>query len=300
MTELSVKDLAKILTDAKELGCERFDITGGEPTIRKDLGNIIQLGKSLDYKIELVTNGSLLTRKKLSRFKNIGLDSIAISLDGSNYATYSRIRRTDEKAHARVLQTIEDSVQLGFYTKVNTVAFNSNLRDLPAITEFCIKKGVNENGIYYFTPVGRGGSGKESSVEPSRWLNFIRKNLVKYSPRIKLSLEVPLIEKNFPAADLGCILKEDPYHLQILPDGNVYPCAILASYHKPIANLHEKSIKEVWNSKKLWQNYCNKVYSEVFKQFGGFCFDSVTSNYDPDKYKMVCPIRKITAGEFNE
>ncbi|MCK5025696.1 MAG: radical SAM protein, partial [Nanoarchaeota archaeon] len=40
MSELSVKEIKKILTDTKELGGERIDLTGGEPTVREDLADI--------------------------------------------------------------------------------------------------------------------------------------------------------------------------------------------------------------------------------------------------------------------
>lgn len=301
MSELSVKEIKKILTDTKELGGERIDLTGGEPTVREDLADIIKVGKSLGYKIELVTNGSIITEEKLAYFRSLGLDAIAISLDGSTYDIYSRIRKVNEKTFKHVLKMIEKSVELGFYTKVNTTVFTSNLHDLPAITQWCIEKGVQENGIYYFTPVGRGNRADELSVEPIRWLKFIKENLLKYDSKIKLSLEFPLIEKDFPKKGLGCILKEDPYHLQILPDGNVYPCAILASYHKPIANLHEVSIKDIWNNKKLWKDYHQKISSEVFKKYNGFCTDFCAFNmkeYTSGKYKFVCPLRKFIAGEL--
>jgi len=298
--ELSIEELEKILKDTKELGGERIDITGGEPTIREDIGEIIKLGKALDYKIELVTNGSLITKKELSKFKNLGLDSIAISLDGSNYEIYSRIRKVDEKTYRHVLETIDDAVDLGFYTKINTVAFNSNLENIPEITEFCINKKIKEHGIYYFTPVGRGDISTELSVEPVKWLDFIREKLVKYDSQIKLSIEFPIIEKDFPKEGLDCILKEDPYHLQILPDGNVYPCAILASYQKPIGNLHKTSIKEIWNNQKLWKDYYQNICSEVFQKFDGFCADFHNFNLKnySSKYKFVCPLRKFLVGEL--
>lgn len=300
MNELSIKELEKILKDTKELGGEKIDITGGEPTIREDIDEIIKLGKSLGYKIELVTNGSLITKKELFKFKNLGLDSIAISLDGSNYEIYSKIRKVDEKTYRHVLKTIDYAVNLGFYTKINTVAFNSNLENIPEITEFCINKKIKEHGIYYFTPVGRGDISTELSVEPVKWLNFIREKLVKYDSQIKLSIEFPIIEKDFPKEGLDCILKEDPYHLQILPDGNVYPCAILASYQKPIGNLHKMSIKEIWNNQKLWENYYQRTCLEVFQKFDGFCADFHNFNLKnyASKYKFVCPLRKFLVGEL--
>jgi len=301
MSELTAKELEKILADTKELGGERIDITGGEPTLRKDLNEIIKLGKCLDYKIELVTNGSLITKKRLHIMKKLGLDSIAVSLDGSNYENYSKIRKVDEKTYRRVLQTIYDSVDLGFYTKVNTVVFNSNMKDIPKITEWCIEKKINEHGIYYFSPIGRGNYANELSVEPIKWLKFIRKRLTKYNSKIKLSIEVPLIEKDFTEKNIGCILKEDPYHLQILPDGNVYPCAILASYHKPIANLHKTPIKDIWNNQKLWKDYYQMISSDVFHRFNGFCTDfSDFKEYKSKKYTFVCPLRKFSVGELDE
>ena len=301
MSELSLKKIGEILKDTKELGGERIDITGGEPTIREDLNKIIKLGKSLGYRIELVTNGSLLTRERLTEFKDTGLDGIAVSLDGSTYDIYSKIRKIDKEVYGRVLQTIEDSVKLGLYTKVNTVVFNSNLENLPAITEWCIEKGVDEHGIYYFTPVGRGRKADELAVEPLKWLRFIRKNLIKYGNKIKLSLEFPVIERDFSKTKLGCILEEDPYHLQILPDGNVYPCAILASYHRPLANLSEKSVKEIWGNQKLWEDYYQKISSDIFHKFCGFCVDFhgfSLERYKSDKYKFVCPLRKFLVSEL--
>jgi len=301
MSELSLDELKTILQETKELGGERIDITGGEPTVRQDVGEIIKIAKSLDYKVELVTNGSLLTREKLLEFKKIGLDSIAISLDGSTYDIYSRIRKVDKGTYETVLRSIRTSIDLGFYTKVNTVVFNSNLEDLPSIAEFCIEEGVDENGIYYFTPVGRGNRSDELSVEPVKWLNFARENLTKYRSDIKLSIEFPLIEEDFPKEELDCILKEDPYHLQILPDGNVYPCAILASYNKPIANLRETSIKDVWNNQNLWKQYYDSVYSNVFEKFCGFCTDITNSgveNYQAKGYRFVCPLRKFLVGDL--
>ncbi|MFH1590154.1 MAG: radical SAM protein [archaeon] len=301
MDELSLDELETILRETKELGGEKIDITGGEPTVRKDLAEIIKLGKKYDFKIELVTNGSLITKNELLEYKNLGLDSTAISLDGSNYKVYNKIRKVSEESFNKTLQTIEDSVNIGLPTKINTVVFSSNLEDIPNITELAIKKGAQEHGLYYFTPIGRGNSADELSVEPIKWLNFIREKLVKYNEQIKLLVEVPLIEKDFSKKKLGCIMDDDPYHLQILPDGNVYPCAIMASYHKPIANLHEKSVKEIWNDKSLWDNCFKEVSSDVFNECSGYCTNFSSFNlkkYDTEKYKFVCPLRKFSVTEF--
>lgn len=294
MSELSLGELEKILRETKELGGKRVDITGGEPLVRKDVGNIISLCKKFDYKTELVTNVSLLTKEKLNKFKKLGLDAIAISLDGSNSEIYNRIRCEDKETFNKVIKNIYESKKLGFYTKVNTTVFASNLKDVPNTTKLCLKLRVDEHGLYYFTPIGRGNRTSEKAVEPLKWLNFIREKLKPYSnSKIKVSLEYPLIEKEHWNSKLGCIANGEQNHLQILPDGNVYPCAILASYGEPVANLKEKSIKEVWNNENLWENYW-KDLSQLFENLGHFCVDFNAFNIkNYTGYEFVCPLRKF-------
>lgn len=304
MSELTLGELEKILRETKDLGGERFDITGGEPLIREDVEDIVKLGKRLDYKIELVTNGALLTRKKLRKFKKLGLDGIAISLDGSNAEVYNRIRRRDKETFGRVIENIKESKRKGFYTKVNTTVFDFNLEDIPSITELALSLGADEQGIYYFTPIGRGNRSKELAVEPLKWLEFIKTRLKKYQGRgMKISLELPLIEKESWNPDSGCIANKEKSHLQILPNGNVYPCAILASYEKPIANLHKYSIKDVWGNTELWERYW-KDLSQLFKGLGGYCVDFKRAfnmkDYDYKKYGFVCPLRKFELEDKNE
>ncbi|MDP2926247.1 MAG: radical SAM protein [Nanoarchaeota archaeon] len=297
MPELTLGELKKILSDTKKLRGERFDITGGEPLVRNDIEQIIKIGKNLGYKIELVTNGYLLGKKKLKRFKSLGLDAIAISLDGSNPEIYNKIRNRNDKTFHKVINNIKLSKKYGFKTKVNTVVFSSNLEDIPNIIKLCLSIGVDEYGIYYFTPIGRGNRSNELAVEPIKWLNFIRTKLKPYenSP-VKISLELPIIEREYWNKNLGCIANCEKSHLQILPNGNTYPCAILASYQKPVANLHDCSIGDIWKNQELWKKYWKNL-NQLFKRLGGYCVDFQHAfnmkNYDLKKYRFVCPLRKF-------
>jgi len=290
--EMTLDDIKRILLQTKELGGKKFDITGGEPTLRKDIGEIITFGKKLDYKIELVTNGSLITSKQLKGYRKNGLDGVAISLDGSNYKGYSQIRRCGVTEYKHVLETITKCVNLGFYTKVNTVAFESNLKDIPNIVRKSISIGVDEIGIYYFTPVGRGNKTIEKSCDPIVYLRELRQNVASLKDKIKISVETPILEKELVKKELGCILESDPYHLQILPDQKVYPCAIMASYGRPIADLSRKSAKAVWENRELWKRYLERS-KDCFSD--GHCFRhefSAGENFVP-----ICPLRKFSIEE---
>jgi len=63
-------------------GVDKIRLTGGEPTIRKDLVDIIKTIKSFDEikSIAMTTNGIAL-KHKLKPLKDAGLDNLNISLD---------------------------------------------------------------------------------------------------------------------------------------------------------------------------------------------------------------------------
>jgi MoaA/NifB/PqqE/SkfB family radical SAM enzyme len=296
MNELSLSELEKILRDTKECGGKRIDITGGEPLVRDDVDEIIALGKRLEYKIELVTNGLLLTEQRLDKFKAIGLDGIAISLDGSTPEIYNLLRNRNMSDFYKVLENIKLSKKKGFYTKINTVVFSENINDITNITNLAIKLNVDEHGIYYFTPVGRGSRNSTLVVNPLEWLSVIERDLASYKDApIKVSLEFPFIGREKYNERLGCIANNERSHLQILPNGDVFPCAILASHGLPVANLHNCSVKDIANNESLWNDYWARC-SHIFKEFKGCCVDFSMMS-DRKDYCFICPLRKFDLKE---
>ncbi len=300
MNEMSLGELEKILRETKELGGEKIDITGGEALVREDVEEIVRLGKSLGYRIELVTNGYLLDSEKLKRLRELKVEGIAISLDGSTAERYNFVRRKDKAAFEKVTNTIREVQRSGFYTKINTTVFSSNLEDLSGITELAQNLGADELGFYYFTPVGRGSRNRELVANPFKWLNFIRTELLRYdNGKMKISLELPLIETDRWLPDYGCLAQREQSHLQVLPDGKAYPCAILASYGKPLGDLKECSVKEIWRNDSRWDNYWHGEVFPYFAQWGG-CVDLGEHNLNDQSrkdYAYVCPLRKFELEE---
>ena len=193
--KFSIVNIIELFADFKSFGGERIDITGGEPLMFRELDPILKgaIGH-WGFRTELVTNSLLLTDGRLERFRAIGLNEIAISLDGSTHETHAGIRGTSQKDFGKVLANIRKAAGLGIKTKVNTVVFASNLRDLADITRLAIDSGASEHGFYFFSPIGRGEGDAGNVADARKWLRLVREELVKFIGRIKISLEVPILE----------------------------------------------------------------------------------------------------------
>ncbi|MGE0683302.1 MAG: radical SAM protein [Candidatus Binatia bacterium] len=75
-----------------------LQISGGEPTVRKDLPEIITLARTLGYRnIELITNGIRIHHQPslLVELKERGLTAVYLQFDGLRRSTYETIRGQD-------------------------------------------------------------------------------------------------------------------------------------------------------------------------------------------------------------
>ena len=91
-----------------------LQISGGEPTVRKNLGEVIALARQLGFiHIELITNGIRIAREPhlLRKWKTQGLKAIYLQFDGLEATTHVALRGRDLR-HIRI-QAIEAARQAG-------------------------------------------------------------------------------------------------------------------------------------------------------------------------------------------
>ncbi|KAK8469294.1 hypothetical protein PHAVU_005G042000 [Phaseolus vulgaris] len=102
-------------------GVTKIRLTGGEPTVRKDIEDIcLELSNLKGLRtLSMTTNGIALTRK-LPKLKDCGLTSVNISLDTLVPAKFEFLTR--RKGHEKVMNSINAAIDLGFNpVKVNCV-----------------------------------------------------------------------------------------------------------------------------------------------------------------------------------
>ncbi|KAJ2951309.1 hypothetical protein O0L34_g5711 [Tuta absoluta] len=118
---LSREELSRVVRSFAALGVDKVRLTGGEPTLRSDLADIIQDISSVDgiNSIGITTNGLVLTRK-LPALQRAGLTHINVSLDSLQPQRYEHMAR--RAGLSRVLAGIDLALQLDYRpVKINVV-----------------------------------------------------------------------------------------------------------------------------------------------------------------------------------
>ncbi len=117
---LSFEEIARIARVGAKLGLKKIRLTGGEPTVRKDLPNLVSMLSAIDgiEEIAMTTNAALLENLAVP-LKNAGMSRLNISIDTLNREKAFQIARRD--IFDATMRGIEAAKRENFGLKFNAV-----------------------------------------------------------------------------------------------------------------------------------------------------------------------------------
>ena len=128
--ELSLQEIDTLVSAFAQSGTRKIRLTGGEPTLRRDLTDIIALChmQSGIEEIALTTNGHRLA-KLFPHYQQAGLNKINISLDSFQPDVFQRI--TGKNECRNIIQDIDGLLANGVHNiKINTLLLKENQQDI--------------------------------------------------------------------------------------------------------------------------------------------------------------------------
>lgn len=140
---LSFEEITRLVRCFTSLGVRRVRLTGGEPTVRRDLASLVGMLREIAAieDLALSTNGHLLLQMA-DPLRRAGIDRLNISLDTLDVARFLQITRGGELG--RVLAGIDAARAAGYASiKINTVAVRGfNDHELPALCAYSWDRGL--------------------------------------------------------------------------------------------------------------------------------------------------------------
>jgi len=137
---LTSEEIGIVAEASSLLGVEKFKITGGEPTLRRDIVDIIREIKirARPKDISMTTNGTMLSRLAY-RLREAGLDRVNISLHSIDPEKFYMITQADMLN--RAIEGLETALKAGFkQIKINMVVMKGiNEDEVDAMVQFCIE-----------------------------------------------------------------------------------------------------------------------------------------------------------------
>ncbi|MEN6616573.1 MAG: radical SAM protein [Syntrophorhabdus sp.] len=259
MRELSFDDIKKAvkhIADTIDAWSDTYDIpfapsfnvTGGEPLLRDDLGDILRVISDQGFDIFLLTNGILIDGPIAEMLAGVPIRGVQVSLEGPE-DIHDIIR--GKGSFSSALRGVHHLLDAGTIVTLNMTLSELNAEHLPELITLAEDLGVQRIGFSRLVPYGRGFSLVGKMLDKTR-LERIYRNVLSYrSPSLEIATGDPVAAQLRAGDDID--LKPDAHPLggcaagisgiTILPDGTLTPCRRLG---KPIGNIMTDSLREVW------------------------------------------------------
>ncbi len=241
--ELSTDEWKKIIEKAVGFEVPNVVFTGGESLLRDDLEALVAYAESYDAVTGLITNGRLLTQKRVASLKKAGLDYVQITIESPDPAIHNKM--CGANSFEETVQGIKNSVN-ELYTTTNTTITRLNYQTVKDLVPFLQGLGVRKFGLNAIIRAGKGTEAEGLTPEELKELlpdiinkaNELGMEFIWYTPTKyhKLNpVEMGLGVKACSAARLT---------LAVEPDGSVLPCQ---SYFKPLGNALTDDFRKMWD-----------------------------------------------------
>ena len=247
LKELSTADWKHILDKAWDLGIPHIIFTGGEPTLREDLPELVAHAEKNGQITGLNTNARRLSDPQyVDRLVAAGLDHVQITVESHDSDVHDRMVRT-KGAFPQTVKGLKNALASPLYVMTNTTMLRTNIHTIPATLDFLAEIGVPTVGLNALIHSGRGasvGTGLAES-ELRALLEVARQKTETYGQRLIWYTPTQYCGFDPVALDLGvkgCTAAL--YNMCVEPDANVLPCQ---SYYQLLGNLLNDEWDLIWN-----------------------------------------------------
>lgn len=134
--ELSLAEISRIADEAVSLGAIWCLITGGEPLLRPDFGEVYLTLKRKGLLVSVFTNATLVNEEHVALLKKYPPRDIEVTVYGVTRETYEAVTRKPGTFH-RFMQGLNLLIDSGVRVRLKAMAIQSNLHEQAAIADFC-------------------------------------------------------------------------------------------------------------------------------------------------------------------
>lgn len=253
--ELSTDEWKKIIDKCKKAYIPQLTFTGGEPTIRRDLVELIDYSRW--FVTRLNTNGVLLTKELCEKLYKASLDSVQITFYSSDEEEHNKLVGANN--YKKTVQGIKNAISAGLPVSINTPLCTINKNYIETL------KYLKELGIKYVTCSGLIMTGN-AKTEESKSTQLSKEELHKILKEAKEYTDENLMELSFTSPgwleeekirsiglnvpSCGACLS----NMAIAPDGEVVPCQSWLGKDAGLGNMLTNNWNKIWNNPK-----CKKI-----------------------------------------
>ena len=247
--ELSTEQWKTALALLRKANIPQVTFTGGEPTLRSDLVELVQAAAW--FVTRLNTNGRLLTPELCAGLYEASLDSVQVTLYSAEGNIHNQL--VGVNGFSDTVQGIRHAVEAGLIVSVNTPLCSLNTHYAETL-RFAHSLGVRYATCSGLIPSGSacGQESRATALTPEQLTDILRQ-AVDTAEELGMELDFTspgwLEEETLRSLGLNLIPSCGAClsNMAVTPDGKVVPCQSWLS-DEPLGDLLHDDWADIWNS----------------------------------------------------
>jgi pyrroloquinoline quinone biosynthesis protein E len=258
--ELTTAEWQRVFAEARALGVLQLGLSGGEPLLRRDLESLVGHAHEAGLYTTLITSGLGLSRDRVRRLRDEGLDHIQISLQDSDRENAERIagtRSVEQKlaAAAHVRET-----NLAF--SVNVVLHRGNLDHISAIIDEAAALGADRlelaNTQYYGWAYENRAALMPTRSQLEAAESCVAEAQARFRGRMQILYVLPDYYQTYPKACMG---GWGSVYIVVAPDGIALPCQAAAQITSlSFDSVRDRPLEWIWRSSPAFSAFRGEAW----------------------------------------
>jgi radical SAM protein with 4Fe4S-binding SPASM domain len=249
-TELTTVQWQEVIDRLYQIGVFILTFTGGEPTLREDLPELLYYAQKKGLVTGLITNGRKLAGEHyVKSLEEAGLDFVQVTLESHDPRIHDYMTGI-KGSWKETVSGIKNLIPTDIYTSTNTTLSKYNAPNFLETMDFIKTLGVGALGNNSLIYSGKAKELDDKFVLPLQTLKILLPQIRDKATLLGLKFlwYTPTQYCQFNPVEFGLGIKSCTaamINMCVGPNGDVYPCQ---SYFQKLGNL----LKDDWNI--IWNN----------------------------------------------
>ncbi|WP_428486134.1 pyrroloquinoline quinone biosynthesis protein PqqE [Rhodopila sp.] len=247
--ELDTATWRRVLEEAAALGVLQLHFSGGEPTARKDLAELVRAAADCGLYSNLITSGVLLDERLLNQLARAGLDHVQISIQDIEADSADRIGGLGG-GHARKLAAARAVTQAGLALTLNFVVHRQNVAHVSRMLDLAEALGAGRVEIAHVQYHGWAVSNRDALLPSRTETDGATVAVEAARQRLKGKLVVDYVAPDYHASrPKACMGGWGRRFMTVTPSGKALPCHVAESLPDlNFPSVREQSLRAIWHN----------------------------------------------------
>ena len=254
-SEIDADTWLRVFEEAEALGVVQLNLTGGEPLVRDDLERLVEGARRLDLYTNLITSGIPLTFERLVHLRDLGLNSVQLSIQSTRPSESDRI--AGAPSFRRKLEAMHWVTALDLPLTLNVVLHRDNIAEVADFIALAEEMAADRLELANAQYLGWALQNRSALLPTREQLEGARSLATHARGRLQGKMELVFVTPDYYSIyPKSCMDGWGRRFIVVNPEGFALPCHLAQTIPGlQFDNVAERRLEDIWRHSSCFNRF---------------------------------------------